>query len=304
MRGLQGSATPEQETAPRSPSGQAEVWVRTCLLPIDIARSANLPVNRAFEGLSYDEAGLRSRLRVPWDDFCTLAENVEALCGGPERADEIVRRYYDAAIPEMRALAGAISPKQLVRLVAEVVDPILFPPMAFRFHDLGERRVRVVARLRGDLRPCATAFRTTTPSFRALPRVLGLGDATVEATVTGREGRWDLLLPRSSTSGTRSRRAAVAYLEVVLGEVGAGQRVALTVDADAPTPDRIGRLARRWSLTPRQAEVLGEIASGASNREIAQALRCSEKTVETHITQILAKSGSSSRAHLITQVWT
>jgi NarL family two-component system response regulator LiaR len=47
-----------------------------------------------------------------------------------------------------------------------------------------------------------------------------------------------------------------------------------------PTPDE---------LTPRELEVLRLIAQGMSNREIAQALTISEKTVKTHVSNILSK---------------
>jgi NarL family two-component system response regulator LiaR len=42
-------------------------------------------------------------------------------------------------------------------------------------------------------------------------------------------------------------------------------------------------------LTPRELEVLRLLAQGLSNREIAQALSISEKTVKTHVSSILAK---------------
>ncbi|MCL1468986.1 MULTISPECIES: response regulator [Argonema] len=43
-----------------------------------------------------------------------------------------------------------------------------------------------------------------------------------------------------------------------------------------------------WSeLTPREQEILKLIATGASNREIAQTLYISEKTVKNHVTSIL-----------------
>jgi NarL family two-component system response regulator LiaR len=42
-------------------------------------------------------------------------------------------------------------------------------------------------------------------------------------------------------------------------------------------------------LTPRELEVLRLIAQGMNNREIAQALTISEKTVKTHVSNILSK---------------
>ncbi|MFC8722520.1 response regulator [Kitasatospora sp. NPDC057198] len=46
---------------------------------------------------------------------------------------------------------------------------------------------------------------------------------------------------------------------------------------------------RGGTLTDREREVLSHIADGRSNREIARALHLSEKTVKTHVSNILMK---------------
>ncbi|MDH6113515.1 DNA-binding NarL/FixJ family response regulator [Kitasatospora sp. MAP12-15] len=46
---------------------------------------------------------------------------------------------------------------------------------------------------------------------------------------------------------------------------------------------------RGGTLTEREREVLGHIADGRSNREIARSLNLSEKTVKTHVSNILMK---------------
>src|ERR1700679_4058938 len=48
-------------------------------------------------------------------------------------------------------------------------------------------------------------------------------------------------------------------------------------------------------LTPREREVLGLIAEGASNRQIADTLVVSERTARTHVSAILRKLGLVSR---------
>jgi DNA-binding NarL/FixJ family response regulator len=52
-------------------------------------------------------------------------------------------------------------------------------------------------------------------------------------------------------------------------------------------------------LTKREAEVLALVASGKSNKEIAEVLFISVKTVETHKTHILIKLGLNNNAELI-----
>ena len=53
------------------------------------------------------------------------------------------------------------------------------------------------------------------------------------------------------------------------------------------------------SLTRREREVLDQLATGLSNKEIARRLGCSDATVKVHVKVILKKLGVSSRAVVI-----
>jgi len=59
--------------------------------------------------------------------------------------------------------------------------------------------------------------------------------------------------------------------------------------------DRLAERIPAVDLTPREAEVLGCIAQGQSNREIAEGLHIAEKTVRIHVSSVLDKMGARDR---------
>ncbi|MFD9127617.1 response regulator [Kitasatospora sp. NPDC059571] len=83
--------------------------------------------------------------------------------------------------------------------------------------------------------------------------------------------------PEALAGAIRSVHAGHVLLQPELAE-------ALLSD-DGPRPAQ----GRGGTLTDREREVLGHIADGRSNREIARALHLSEKTVKTHVSNILMK---------------
>lgn len=67
----------------------------------------------------------------------------------------------------------------------------------------------------------------------------------------------------------------------------------------APTPDDFAHLPTPEPLTPRETEVLRLLASGFSNREIAEALYLAEGTVKNHISTVLSKLGVRDRTRAV-----
>jgi DNA-binding CsgD family transcriptional regulator len=62
----------------------------------------------------------------------------------------------------------------------------------------------------------------------------------------------------------------------------------------ATVPDRL----RAAGVTSREMDVLRLVAAGLSNREIAERLFLSPRTVETHVARLLAKTGTATRSGL------
>ena len=74
------------------------------------------------------------------------------------------------------------------------------------------------------------------------------------------------------------------------------QLAAQGVHLPAPRGPRASTAAHPAGLTAREAEVLDGLREGLTNAEIAQRLFLSPRTVDRHVSSILAKLGVSSRA--------
>ena len=99
------------------------------------------------------------------------------------------------------------------------------------------------------------------------------------------------------------RAGAKAYL---FKNVGGGDLLATIAAVHEGRPwlaaDVASRLAQRVgtpSLTPRELEVLKEMARGAGNGAIAVTLGISQETVKVHVKRILDKLGAQTRTHAI-----
>jgi DNA-binding NarL/FixJ family response regulator len=101
---------------------------------------------------------------------------------------------------------------------------------------------------------------------------------------------------------TRSARATVADLATELDDasvretfVRGAERI---VPPAAPLSPRRAAKARFGGLTTREREVARLIASGLSNRVIADRLILGERTVESYVANVLSKLAFTSRAQI------
>lgn len=97
-----------------------------------------------------------------------------------------------------------------------------------------------------------------------------------------------------------------ADITVIPNGAGDAERKLVVIHPSSPPPApaaRDVRVARKWKLSPRQAEVLALVVRGDGNKEIAAALGIAEATVETHVTAIMRKAGVDTRARLAAKYW-
>jgi DNA-binding CsgD family transcriptional regulator len=84
----------------------------------------------------------------------------------------------------------------------------------------------------------------------------------------------------------------------------ARHHVVVLTDAPEGLAGRLRFVELDVGLTTAEARVLGRVVEGDPNKDIATRLGCSTRTVEVHVTAILAKCKVDSRARLIAWFWT
>jgi DNA-binding NarL/FixJ family response regulator len=106
---------------------------------------------------------------------------------------------------------------------------------------------------------------------------------------------------RAGASGYVLKRAADEELIEAIRSVAAGKPYLPAITQSALVKEWLdhGEEAPRDQLTPRELDVVKLIAEAYTNRQIGSILKVSEKTVESHRANVLAKLGMRDRVELV-----
>ena len=101
----------------------------------------------------------------------------------------------------------------------------------------------------------------------------------------------------SKSAGIEAIRACIQ--SVLEGDICAPKTYLGDAEPDADVADLLARLR---TLTPQQSRVLGMLAEGLLNKQIAYALGVSEATIKAHVSAILLKLRVDSRTQAVIQL--
>lgn len=158
----------------------------------------------------------------------------------------------------------------------------------------GAEALQLARKLRPDvvvmdlLMPVMSGIEATAAIRRELPdtEVLALTSVLEDASVVGavRAGAIGYLLKDTKADALCQANKAAAAGQVQLTPKAAARLMQAVSSPESPE-----------ELTERETEVLRLLAQGQSNKQIARSLQIGEKTVKTHVSNILSKLGVQSR---------
>jgi DNA-binding NarL/FixJ family response regulator len=133
------------------------------------------------------------------------------------------------------------------------------------------------------------------------PAAIALTTYADDASVLGalRAGARGYLTKDAGAEEIRAAMEAVSRGEAALDPAVQHHVIAALCAPDTAAVTRAPQPALPDDLTPREAEVLGLIAEGLTNAEIAERLVVSAATVKSHVNHIFAKIGARDRAQAV-----
>ncbi len=216
-----------------------------------------------------------------------------AACALADRAVARVRRKDIWAWgAELTPMAVAAYVRAGRRSEAEAVTGELAAGVADLDVPLGRAAVHacrgILAAAGGRHAEAASAFTAARAGYAALPRPYAAaraGEAAAREALTAGDPK------------TAPDMGAVAEEFAALGATRDAARCRRVLrGAGVVTPSRRGRRGYGDALSPREREVARLVSLGHTNREIADVLFLSPRTIEQHVAKVLRKLGVSSRA--------
>ena len=131
------------------------------------------------------------------------------------------------------------------------------------------------------------------PGMSGVDAVSRIDAAVLVLTAYANDEQIDAVL-RAGARGYLLKGAALEEIERAIRAVARGE-----MWIDPRVAARVVALARAPRLSPREREVLRLLAEGKSNKEIAAALRITERTVKFHVTSLFNKLGAENRTQAV-----
>lgn len=233
-------------------------------------------------------SALRAAMQADAALYAAFAQNPDAPAALAEATGQVISTVpfdlVDAALlasaGALLALAHAVAPEGPVAALREL-------PAAAKYHKYIESRDDLAGlhELGSVLHRLATGHEK---GFADDADALAAGYAKLKRRGAGFEAAVCAALVRSLAQHRSSVAAALGATRLLFTRAGAGP------SAEHPVP-------RGASLTKREAEVLSLVALGYTNKEIAQRLALSRRTVETHVERVLGKLNAASRTRAVAE---
>jgi DNA-binding CsgD family transcriptional regulator len=300
-----------------------DIGERAVALDREIGQGTILPRSLAFLAVAYRLSGELARARQCIDEAGRIVDalgktelrSVVVVQGAAAYIDFLEGRHEEALVRLDALLASLVRPEPLRFYL---LHPHVLPLAAEAAARAGqtERARDYVAQLkamqRGSFRPAeGTALQVAGLIELALGNHEGARAELTQAVKVwermqrpfdAARTRIDLALAHEAAG---NREAAVSELDCAgnaLRELGAARELAMTSQrlrkwGIRPAFD-LPRRAAGHTVSARETDVIGLIAKGKTNREIAAELFLSELTIETHVKNILRKLGLKSRAQV------
>jgi DNA-binding CsgD family transcriptional regulator len=236
---------------------------------------------------------------VAWDHFIAQQDQARAWCGDDRRYVAACANF-DRTFPEMKAFADEhIRAQAFCRFIFDAFDAPMFPDVRHEARELPDGSVELELWVAEHLCDSTSWMLGNVGALPVMTRLLGMPPAQMEASHGSHHGLFRLRFPPEAAARTGGATPAMRAMADLSTTLRANVQLAVSEARGAPAAPRVEQLARRWSLTARQAEVLALICKGRANKQIALDLQCAVRTVEIHVSDILRKAQVVSRAALV-----